>query len=174
MAELFFKILIIGDKEVGRSTLLEKQFKLQTATKSGVDVVGVNHYTMILTLERIDIRITIWYISYADKFSSVLPNFIMGACGVVLMFDLTKIRTLQFLSKYPELIREIQGDIPLLLLGNKVDLEGARAVTRAEATSFAGDHNLTDYKEISAKTGQNCENIFEILAENILKQKQLE
>ncbi len=172
-SSLSFKILIIGDKEVGRSTLLKKRFKCQYFHDSGLNVVGVSFYTTNLTLEGRDNRLTIWYVSNLDKFRPILPNFIVGTHGVVLMFDVTNSSTLDFLFNYPCLIREQAGDIPILLVGNKVDLGVERVIPKEEGTAFARTNDLLKYIEISAKIGQGCEGIFEILIENIMTQLQL-
>jgi len=65
------------------------------------------------------------------------------------------------------MIRKIAGNIPILLLGNKIDLIKERAVSRERGMAFARDNNLLKYIEISAKTGQGCEGIFELLIENL-------
>lgn len=170
MAELSFKILIIGDKKVGRSTLLEKQFKLEPLSAVGVKVWGVNVYAMLLNLDTKGVRLSIWYISHSDKFSYHLPNFIKGAHGVVLMFDLTNFSTLNFLSKFPQIFRERKGEIPILLVGNKIDLGEERVIPKEEGEVFAKANRLLGYIEISAKTGEGCEGMFESLAENIITQ----
>ena len=89
------------------------------------------------------------------------------------MFDLTNLRTLNYLLKFPQLIRDGVGEIQVLLLGNKVDLEEDREVSEEKGKIFAEENNLTGYIETSAKTGEGCDGIFELLAEKIMRQMQL-
>lgn len=68
------------------------------------------------------------------------------------------------------MIREKAGETPILLVGNKVDLKWKHEVSVEEGAAFVRDNDLLDYIEVSAKTGKECEKIFEVLVENILAQ----
>ena len=59
---------------------------------------------------------------------------------------------------------------PILLVGNKQDLENERQVTYAEAKAQASAWGI-EYIETSAKTNFNCKEAFEKLAQTIVKSK---
>ena len=59
---------------------------------------------------------------------------------------------------------------PILLVGNKQDLENERKVTFAEAKELADTWGI-EYMETSAKTNFNCKEAFEKLAQKIVSLK---
>ena len=61
-------------------------------------------------------------------------------------------------------------DIPVLLIGNKSDLESMREVTSAEAQQLA-EHNGFEYLETSAKMGDNVSDGFSEMGRKILDQQ---
>jgi small GTP-binding protein len=74
------------------------------------------------------------------------------------------------LPDWTQIIREHAGDIPIVLIGSKVDLEDYRAVTREEGILAAKKYNLAEFIELSSKTGQNVEKAFDLVTE-ILTEK---
>ena len=167
-----FKILIIGDREVGRRTFL-REFGDRFFNVGRIDIIGVEAYKKELTVEEGTVIFMIWNVSNKEMFRRDLRAFISGSNAVILIFDLTNLNSLDYLSEFPQMIREQAGEIPILLVGNKVDLEEDREVSRDQGTTFARINDLLGYIEISAKTEKDCEGIFELLAETILIQLEI-
>lgn len=59
------------------------------------------------------------------------------------------------------------SDVRITLVGNKIDLEGRRAVSTKEGYDFATEHKM-DFLEVSAKQAVNVEEIFNVTARNVL------
>jgi len=72
---------------------------------------------------------------------------------------------LDHLPDWTQIIREHAGDIPIMLIGSKVDLKEFRAVTREEGILAAKKYNLSTFIELSSKTGQNVEKSFDVITE---------
>jgi GTPase SAR1 family protein len=89
--------------------------------------------------------------------------------GIVLVYDVTRRQSFVSLKRW---LKEIEGNvgepIPIVLCGNKCDIEGERAVDASVAQAFARSMNLT-YFETSAKTNLNIGATFEALVERILR-----
>ncbi len=174
MRSLFlFKILFIGDKEVGRSSFLKDSLRTDYFNGERKNTIGVEIYRKELTIEGRVVDLMIHDVSNKEIWRPLLRSYISGSNAAILMFDLTNLKSFNYLFHFPKMIREVAGEIPILLLGNKIDLEEERAVSREEGTAFTRDNNLLGYIEISAKTGQDCEGIFKLIAENIMTQLQL-
>jgi GTPase SAR1 family protein len=66
-------------------------------------------------------------------------------------------------------------DIKVFLIGNKIDLEESRLVTREQAEQFKNDFELDLFMETSAKTGFNTQELFveaaKILYDDYMKYK---
>jgi len=86
----------------------------------------------------------------------------------MLPFDLTRRITFEQLPKWIALVKE-NLSVPIILMGNKADLNELREVDREDAIKFAEDTRLSSYIETSAKTGENVERAFEILAKEMYK-----
>lgn len=61
-------------------------------------------------------------------------------------------------------------DVPFMLVGNKNDLEDERAVTEKEGDDFAKELGYP-FKEVSALTKDNIDDMFEVMVQKILPKK---
>jgi len=84
------------------------------------------------------------------------------------MYDISNSNTLKHVPEWIQIIRENAGDIPILLIGNKLDLGQLREVSFEEGLKFKDKYDLSAFFEISSKTGENIENTFEGLIEIIM------
>ncbi|CAG9313080.1 unnamed protein product [Blepharisma stoltei] len=86
-----------------------------------------------------------------------------GSHGSAIIFDLSRRESF---DKVGSFIREIQEsnnqDKPVILIGNKADLEGYRQISFEEAKQFA-DSIGASYAETSALTGFNVDDAFRLL-----------
>jgi GTPase SAR1 family protein len=73
------------------------------------------------------------------------------------------------LPDWTQIIREHAGDIPIMLIGSKLDLEEFRAVPRNEGILAAKKYNLSSFVELSSKTGQNVEEAFNLMTESLFE-----
>jgi GTPase SAR1 family protein len=58
-------------------------------------------------------------------------------------------------------------EFPILLVGNKLDLEENREVSKERVEKVKEDNNISESMEISLETGENVELMFKKLAEMI-------
>lgn len=174
--EFLFKILIIGDKGVGRRSFLRMSTddKWFDEASAHIETVGVGVYRKELHTENNNISLNIWNISNKESFRTLLASYINGSDGVLLMCDITNSSSLEFLSDYPRIVRKKAGEIPILLVGNKIDLKLKREVSLEEGETFARENNLLGYTEISVRRGKDFERVFKILVEKILTQFQIQ
>jgi GTPase SAR1 family protein len=100
-----------------------------------------------------------------------IKNMYKGSKGAIIMYDITNSNSLKYIHELIRTIRENAGDIPILLVGNKVDMEHNREVLQEEVIRFANQYNIYDVIEISAKEGNNCESVFEKLTMNFIKKE---
>lgn len=83
--------------------------------------------------------------------------------GFALVYSITNRPTFDFLDKLRDQILDFQPpDIPMVLVGNKLDLEDNRKVDKEVAQKKAKEWNIP-LIEVSAKTDVNIAEIFHIL-----------
>ena len=95
--------------------------------------------------------------SRQERFLSLSANFIKRADGVILMYDITNRESFDTISKWlDDIIDYKERDFPIILVGNKCDLENERKVPKEEGESFANKLNVKFY-ETNNKDGINIE-----------------
>lgn len=105
----------------------------------------------------------IWFSVY-----TVTRSYYRGAAGALLVYDTTSRDSFNALSAWLNDARTLASpNIVILLVGNKRDLEEARAVTFLEGSNFAQENELI-FLETSAKNGDNVEEAFLRCSKSIL------
>ncbi len=87
------------------------------------------------------------------------------------MFDLTRIATLEKLDQWVQIVRQNNPNLPVLFLGTKIDLIEDINVNDDFALSYLESLDLFDYLKISSKTGENVEESFKRLTQEILERQ---
>ena len=103
---------------------------------------------------------------------SINKNLFQRVQGIILMYDITKHETFERLDIWMNLIKQMTNDIPIVLVGNKVDqedsAESGRSVEYSEGEDLARENNF-DFFEASALDGTNVDKIFATIAEKVLQ-----
>ena len=101
-----------------------------------------------------------------EKFKSINSQYYRKANAILLLYDITKKDSFDEISNYysKEIRERCNKNIPVVLIGNKLDLENEREVSQEEAIILAKQENYV-FRETSCKTNQNVANAFEALIE---------
>lgn len=85
------------------------------------------------------------------------------------MYDITNAKTLNMVSEWCQMAKNYRKDIPILLVGNKLDLEMKRDVSKEQVENFKLNNEISESMEISLETGENVEKMFLRLTGLLLK-----
>ena len=171
--ETLIKLSIIGDSSVGKSNFLFKFVEGQFSPLH-VATIGFDYKSRIVTLpeSKRRVKLQIWDTAGQEKYMSINKNLFQRVQGIILMYDITKHETFERLEIWMNLIKQMTNDIPIVLVGNKVDqedsAEGGRAVEYSEGEDLARDNNF-EFFEASALDGTNVDKIFATIAEKVLQ-----
>ena len=172
-----FKIIVVGDGAVGK-TALSVRFDQGTFEQSYKMTIGADFFVKIVEVEDAQgaihrIKFQVWDTAGQERFGSIRPLYYRGARGGLLVFDVTNRKSFTNLEKswFNEVYQSC-GRIPLILLGNKADLEELRSVTFEEADNLAETRQLHFY-ETSAKTGKNVDDAFQSLGKLLISPKNI-
>lgn len=164
-----FKILLVGDSGVGKSSLLvrftENHFQDATAP-----TIGVDFRLKFVDAQDTRVKLSIWDTAGQERFRTMTSSFYRGAQAVIYVYDVTRRETFEGLSEVwlPEVAMYSTVDRPAtMIVGNKVDLESKREVTFAEGTAFARSEGCL-FVETSAKADVAVKQAFEELVLKIL------
>ena len=174
--ETLIKLSIIGDSSVGKSNFLFKFIEGQFSPLH-VATIGFDYKSRIVILpeSKKKVKLQIWDTAGQEKYMSINKNLFQRVQGVILMYDITKHETFEHLDIWLNLIKQMTNDIPIVLVGNKLDqednIENGRSVEYSEGEDYARENNL-DFFETSALDGTNIDKIFGTISEKILKNLQ--
>ena len=166
MISFKFKALMLGAPSVGKTSLVyrfvDNSFKKDYSATIGAQFLTKKVEFTPDTPNDDIAQINIWDIGGSSNFIDLRTTFYTGASGALLIFDLTREKTLEELNKWhSEMTQVITKEIPIVIIGNKVDLlkKKKSAKIRSKAKAFA-KKKKSIYIETSAKTGENVENVF--------------
>jgi len=156
-----FKILIVGNSNVGKTSLLVRYVD-QEFPKHAMATIGVDHKFKTIQVPEYDktIKLQIWDTAGQERFQSLSRAYWKGVTGVILVFDLTDKSSFDDLNRWVKDIRAERTCKYILLVGNKSDVtQDQRKVSAKEAREYAESEDMT-YQETSAKLNEGVEQAF--------------
>ncbi len=161
-----FKITLFGPGGVGKTSLLLRYIK-DHFSDDLKKTIGSNFLIKDVELDGKSIRLLLWDIGGQPQFHKLRTIYFKGSNAALGVFDLSSSQTLLKIPGWISSIKKtVKKTIPMVLIGNKADLE--REVDRLEAEDLAKRLNC-EYMETSAKTGENVELVFEKIAKACLE-----
>ncbi|KAK8662247.1 hypothetical protein V6N13_091833 [Hibiscus sabdariffa] len=164
-----FKILLVGDSGVGKSSLLVTFISNFVHDLS--PTIGVDFKIKMVTIGGKRLKLTIWDTAGQERFGTLTSSYYRGAHGIILVYDVTRRETFTNLSEIWAKEVELNSTDPeciKILVGNKVDRDGERAVTREEGMALAQQRKCS-FLECSAKTRANVHQCFKDLILKIIE-----
>lgn len=170
--KFILKLLTAGEGGVGKTTLLHRyvEGKFSQSTKM---TIGVEFFLKEVEIDSQQCTLQLWDFGGQERFRFLLESYVLGAKGALLMFDLTRIQTLENLEQWVKIVRKGDPNLPILFVGTKLDLKEDIMVDDDYALSFLEELNLFDYIKISSKTGHNVQAAFKLLTRRILERQQI-
>jgi len=162
-----FKLLMIGDPGVGKSSLLLK-YADNEFTDNFISTIGVDYKEKRVKIkDGSNVPIQIWDTAGQERFRTITSSYYRGAHGIILTFDLTNPTTFKSCTKWlQEVDRYADEDVVVILAGNKCDLEPK--VDASEIEEFKTKYSW-EYCATSAKTGTGVNEIFLSLTEAVVE-----
>jgi small GTP-binding protein len=166
------KALLLGDGAVGKTSLIRK-FVTDKFDDKYITTIGtkITKKDMIFRELNAELTLMMWDVLGQQGYTAVQSASYRGAEGAILVCDLTRAETLRSLETYwiPELSKVV-GDIPLVFVGNKVDLAEQRQVSESDLSEFARRYGAPSFMS-SARTGERVEDLFRKLGELVLAER---
>ena len=167
-----YKILVAGQGGVGKTTLLTRivtgKFVQNTAM-----TIGVEFHLLNLTLgnedDKVNTVIQLWDFGGQERFRFMLDSYVAGARGALLLYDMTRLRTLDGLDEWVKIVRTHDPDLPILFVGTKLDRVEDITVSDDYAKEFLEPLNMFDHMKISSKDGTGVELAFKKITRKVLE-----
>ncbi len=162
-----FKVLLLGDRGVGKNTLISKYLK-GFHLDDLKHLIGVDFYSMDQEVDGQQFKLKLWIMSRLARFRLLLSQYCKGSNGAFILYDITNPNTLEFIPEWTQILREQVENIPIVLLGMKLDLQESRSVSKEKALEIVESEGIDEYIECSINTGENIKKAFETLTRLML------
>lgn len=186
------KVVLIGDSNVGKSSLLSRlkfnTFSLKMDSTIGCEFL-VHHVNIrVPFVEHVNekesggritngdiesdgnVKLLIWDTAGQEMFRCFTPNFLRGADACVICYDLRKAHSLASVDGWAKLVRKTcSEDVIIALVGTKSDTvdDDEMKIAEAAITQAANDINASVITTTSAKTGKGVSRLFYDVATEI-------
>ena len=163
--ELNIKLILIGDSNVGKTTLLYKY--IDNENKEDITpTVGLENKVKTTEIKGIKTKIQIWDTAGQEKFNSLTKNTFTNTDGILIVFDLTNKKSFNNIKNWIEDVKyKSDPKIKKIIVGNKSDLKDKRKVSKEDIKSITEKYK---YIEVSALNGNNVEKAFDNLIKAIV------
>jgi len=173
MADIKFKITVIGDAAVGKTSLIKKYTKGEFQ-KEYISTLGTQFTRYEEVIDGVSIELILWDIAGQAAFEVMRQNFYTGSSGAIIVFSHSPDETKSFKSvdKWLSEVRKHCGNIQIALFGNKIDLVNDEELQSSEGrdsrvAGYVKEHNFLGYYKTSALTGQGVNDAFYALAKRL-------
>ena len=164
--DYLFKMVLIGDSEVGKSNLLSR-FTRNKFNLESQSTIGVEFATKSITIKNKIIKAQIWDTAGQERYRAITSAYYRGAVGALLVYDIANYNSFQNLDLwFKELKDHADPNILIVLVGNKNDLIHLRQVKTGNGIAFAKKHNI-QFIETSALDSTGVETAFTLILSDI-------
>jgi len=164
-----FKLLIIGDSGVGKSSLLLR-FADNTFNGSYITTIGVDFKIKTIEVDGEKIKLQIWDTAGQERFRTITSTYYRGTHGVIIVYDVTNTDTFINVKRWLHEIDQNCDVVNRILVGNKNDNPDRKTVQTIDAQQFANSMNIQLF-ETSAKENVNVEEMFNYITKLLLINK---
>jgi len=168
--KLLAKIILAGDGGVGKTTLIHR-FITNSFIDSTKLTIGAAFHTHEIEYDGHTVLIQIWDLGGQEQFKQMglFGKYFKGASVSVVMFDLTRLSTIDSIPFWADLAKNA-SNCKLVLVGGKKDLAQGLSFKQEDFAELFETYNFIDYQETSSATGEGVPEVFQAIAKAIVDQ----
>ena len=160
------KICLLGASAVGKTSVVAR-FIDGTFSDVYRTTIGVRIHRKSVRVEGIPLELVVWDFEGEDEFAQVRPRYLRGAAGYFLVADGTRRHTLDTALRLGREAVAVVGQVPFVLLVNKLDRFEAWEVSDRDVAELKARGSRVERS--SAKTGAGISEAFEYLERELLR-----
>jgi GTP-binding nuclear protein Ran len=162
--EFRYKLVLVGDGGVGK-TVFVKRHKTGEFEKRYDATMGAEVHPMDFSTNKGRVILDVWDTAGQEKLSGLRDGYYIGADCAIIMFDVTARTTYKNVPKWYKDLTRVCGNIPIVLVGNKVDVKDRKI--KGKQILFPRKHGI-QYYDVSAKSNYQFEKPFLWLIRKLL------
>lgn len=164
VTEYKFKTVVIGDGGVGKTVFIKRhrtgEFEKKYDATVGAEAHPMDFYTSVGK-----VILEVWDTAGQEKLSGLRDGYYVGADCAIIMFDVSSRITYKNVQKWYKDLTRVCGNIPIVIVGNKVDIKDRKVKSRQ--IIFPRKHGL-QYYDVSARSNYQFEKPFLWLIRKLL------
>lgn len=168
MKTLHYKVVFLGETSVGKSSIVSR-FTRDEFLEFQEPTIGAAFQTKSINIEdECIVKMEFWDTAGQERYRSLAPMYYRAAKAAFIVYDITNNGSLDN-AKYwiKEVTTKGEPGCIIALLGNKMDIPNRR-IEYEEVASFAKTNNII-FSEVSAKTGENINDIMIYVAKELVR-----
>lgn len=134
--EVALKVVIVGNGGVGKSSMIQRYCK-GTFTKDYKKTIGVDFLERQIELDGEEVRLMLWDTAGQEEFDAITKAYYRGAQACVLAFSTTDRDSFDAAHSWKLKVENECGEIPTVIVQNKIDLMDQSVVNPEEADLLA-------------------------------------
>lgn len=167
-----FKVTVVGDVEVGKTSLI-KQYTKSSFNKDYVKTIGGQYSVYDKEVQGDKVRCLFWDIAGGESFQFLHQSFFKNSRVAIIVYSLEEDNqdrnNFNQISDWHERIIRFCGDIPIVIIANKIDLTDETKLNNSQILEFVNENNVFGYFITSAKTGQGVDEAFNSIIDEMYK-----
>ncbi|MHA2182645.1 MAG: Rab family GTPase [Promethearchaeota archaeon] len=178
------KVILCGDPSVGKTSILARYVDGQF-TDDYNQTIGANFLIKEIELGKIVDKLNIsnpklkkdikdkgfrlYFWDLGGQHDKLFSNeyYFVQAVGAFIVYDVINRESFDNIEFWISKLKELSGEIPFIIIGNKIDKKDERLISFEEAKEKSKSYNV-QYMETSAKSNENIDKAFESLSVQIL------
>lgn len=165
------KIVVVGTGGVGKSALTLRFVRNEWLAK--YDPTHADSYNATVEIDGRAVNVDILDTAGQEAYEALRERWIVEGNGFVMVYSIVDDQTLEDLTAIHERIMELcPKKVPMLLVGNKCDLEEDRVVSKEEGQASAAQFACFNFVEVSAKGNMGVVGAFESVVREIVKSEE--
>jgi len=166
--KLLAKVVLAGDGGVGKTTLIHRYI-----TNSFIDstklTIGAAFHTHEIKMDDHTVLVQIWDLGGQEQFKQmgIFDKYFKGATVTVIMFDLTRLSTINSIPEWADLAIN-SSKTKLILVGGKKDLAQGLSFEETSFSELDDKYHFVTYLETSSATGEGVDDVFQTIAKVII------
>ena len=170
--DLALKILIIGDSQVGKTSLL-LEYVDKMFPEEHISTIGVEYKEKFIKKDEYDIKLQIWDTAGQERFRSITKSIYRNANGVLFVYDVTNKESFENVKHWIKDTEKIDKDIRGIIIGNKIDLIEKRKILKEDLDELGKKYDMP-VLDVSAKNAINVNESFDLIVEELFRNRSKE
>ena len=152
-------IVTLGEGQVGKTSIIIRYID-NKFSPNYLATIGIDSKVKKMTLPNgEEIKVKMFDTAGQERFKSITANYIKKANGILFVYDITEESSFNNIQNwYKNLAENSNNKLPVVLIGNKSDLEDERVISKEEGKNLAKSFGIENhFYETSCQSGQNIE-----------------